>query len=83
MLSIELCINDDGSMYIEQGEKEASEEESGNRVPVKSLPEALNAIKQMAEGSMMAPESSEETAPAEETDAMMGAYRPGTRGMEG
>jgi hypothetical protein len=50
---ITLTINDDGSMEVEHGEKQETlgqeKAEGGQSVPVKSLDEALQAIKSLAE----------------------------------
>jgi len=54
-IKITLCIEDDGSMYLEQGTKEEEAETEGaeNRIPVKSIEEALQGIKELAQAGTM------------------------------
>lgn len=96
MTTIELCIKDDGSMYVETGEKEETPDqeqaEGGQQIPVKSIDEALQTIKQIASQASMGQEQGmggqeetgeDQSAPDEEEQqgqAMAQAYRPGTTG---
>lgn len=89
--TIELTIEDDGSMSIETGEIESPAQEKaegGQKLPVKSLDEALSAIKQLASSAMNQPED-ENAGQPEGTDdqgqmsGMMEGFRPGTTGRGG
>ena len=93
--TIELTIADDGSMTVSTGQAEPPEQEQaegGQRMPVKSLDEALAAIKQLASAAAMPQDAQqpdaetpgEGQAAGEEDDgqeaAMMGSYRGGVTG---
>jgi hypothetical protein len=58
-MEICICVEDDGSITVEAGEKEESLEqesaEGGNKTPVKSIEEALAVAKQALESASMAP----------------------------
>ena len=75
--SIELVINDDGSMTVEAGEKEEmGMEEGGKKTPVKSIDEALQVIRKLAESGSVAP-----TEDQQQNDAMMQGFMGMGKGM--
>ena len=89
---ITLCLEDDGTITVESGEKEESPEqeaaEGGNKTQVNSIEEAIQIVTQMAQTASMGPEETgeptgmpeaEEPA-AEEEAAMQAGFRPGVTG---
>lgn len=76
MISIELCIKDDGTMYVSQTEKEDSVEETGEgKIAVQSLDEALAMIQQIASESGLGAPSMPEVAQEQESQAMEQGFR--------
>lgn len=76
-IEITLCIEDDGTMYVKSGEKEVAEvEDEGTKAPVKSIDEALQAIKQIAESAGVMSEPDPMAEQNEETAAMEQNFRP-------
>jgi hypothetical protein len=74
-MEITLCLEDSGEMYIKSGEKEESPEmesaEGGEKIPVKSIDDALAMIKQMADSASMAPPAEGMEEPTAEAGAPM------------
>lgn len=81
-MAMEIClrIEDDGSMSVsqEEAQQEAAEAEGQEEqgTPVKSIDEALQMIKQMADQGSMAPPSGDTEMP-ESTPDMEGTQEPG------
>ena len=84
---ITICLEDDGTISVESGEKEETPEqesaEGGNKQVVKSVDEALALAKQLLDAGSMAPADqggldqenpAEAAAPGEEEDAMAQSF---------